>query len=247
MAWSSTVLPFEVPGQEAWVEIGPTLRLPQYGCLTVSEAIALEQLLSADLRVMLQAPNTTVSIYFRSLLAAVVLISRHDPTLTLQTVMALPVETLVAASDFLLNEKDAGRAKADPNNTGVTDWAELWWTLQRHYPTESRFSREHFGNCPLCFIQQAQASLKAEEIERLSAEATTTALHGYYMLWAQGEKRVQPDWFNPWQRFLDRQQAKSEIDETAARLFLDLCAERQVPAWVVAVVDIEKIRRAADV
>jgi hypothetical protein len=240
------VLPFDVPGNERWVEIAPGLRLPQYGCLTVSEAIALEHLLTDELRAMLQSPDLTTSIYFRSLLAAVVLISRHDSTLTLQAVMALEVKTLAAVSNFLLSEKDAGTPKADPNEAGQkTDWAELWWKLQRHYPHEPRFRAEQFGNCPIVFVTQAQASLRDEEIERLSAEAVALARHGYYLLASQGHKNVEPDWFNPWQTVLERSQAKAEIDESAARLFLELCSEKLVPPWVVATAGIEKIRRAA--
>lgn len=243
------MLPFEVVGNEEYFELTPQIRVQQYDCLTVCEAIALEQLLTPDLQALLKESGIQIEalIHLRSVLAAVLLISRYEPATTLGDVAALPLDTIVAASDFLLREKDGSKPKKATEDDGQKlDWAALWWKLQRHYPHESRFRAEGFGNCPIVLVEQALASLEEEQLQRLSAEAVAISRHGYYLSGLQAKKPIEPEHFNPWQQILDKRQAKAEIPEQAAKLFLDLCAEKKVPAWVVATVDIEKLRRAAD-
>lgn len=243
------MLPFEVVGNDSYFLLTPEIQVREYGCLTVSEALALEKLLTPDLQALLKEPGIQIEalIHLRSILAAVLLISRYEPATTLGDVAALGIDAIIAASNFLLQEKDGSKPKKTVSDDGKPlDWADLWWKLQRHYPHESRFWAERFGNCPIALVEQALGSLEEEQLQRLSAEAEAISRHGYYTTGLQAKKPIELEHFNPWQQILDKRQAKAEIPEQSAKLFLDLCAEQKVPAWVVATVDVEKIRRAAD-
>lgn len=222
------------------------MRVPKYGSLTVSEAITLSKLLTPDLQKLLADPLSTLEATFhlRVLLTAVLLISRYDPTLTLETIPALSIDSILTFSDFLLQEQRGEPVEEESKDGKPIDWNLLWWQLQRHYPHEPRFSASRFGNCPILFVRQAIKSLREERIERLSEDAIALSLHGTYTVQVQGGKKVQPEWFNPWKVALDKQEAKAEVPNAAAKLFLELSAQQRVPAWVIDVVDIQKLRYA---
>lgn len=236
------MLPFSLVG-ELRQAISPEISLPVYESLTVSEAKALEQLFTPELEALLASElGIAASLHARIALAAVLLVSRHDASLTLAQVAQMPLEVIASASDFLLAERSGMTGRGDG---APTDWADLYWSLQRHYPHEPRFSAERLGDCPMALIEQALKSQAKERLEQLAADAAAIALHGAYSLRASGVKEPQVEWFNPWSRLVEQNEARNEIDPETARLFLELSAESAVPAWAVGLVDVEKMRRAA--
>lgn len=247
------MLPFDIVSNQSWFEITPEIRVPRYGSLTIAEAIALEKLITPELSKLLDNPLIQIEamLHFRSVLSSVLLISRYEAATTLADVLeTLSLEAIVASSDFLLQERADTLARSPQNKPDESpeplDWADLYWKLHRHYPHEPRFRADRFGNCPIVLARQAIESLEKERLQQLSAEAMPLSIYGCFSLAKQGEKNPKPEWFNPFLRQLERDSARALIPEESARLFLDLCAEQQIPAWAVAAVDIEKIRRAAD-
>lgn len=246
------MLPFDVPGNEDWFELTEEIRVQRLESITISEAIALGKVLTPELLELLKDPliQTEATLYFRAVLTTILLVSRYEAATTLEIVLdTLTIEQIVTASDFLLAEKDAiGKAKANDDEDGEgIDWEKAWFKLQRHYPFVPHFSREQFGNCPLRWVKKALSELQEEQLQQLCVEAAAISRLGYYMLQFQGEKKVQPDWFNPWQQVIQKQQAKAAIPQEAARVFLELCNEQNVvPPWAVLNIDIERIRWAAE-
>lgn len=238
-------LPFDCPNPAPLVEIG-TFQIPKYGSLTVAESISLSEVMTPDLRAMLDGDESIeVTLYLRMVLAAILLISRYDAALTLDAMPDTPIDIVFDCSNFLISESrdGSGETRSD-EDSDTTDWGSVWWKLQRHYPHESRFSRERFGGAPLSLVRQALESIEQAEVERLSAEAASLSLHGAYSLRCQGVKDAEVSWFNPWQRSIDVSNAKSEVPIESARVFLALTAEQKVPGWVVELIDVDKFRLA---
>lgn len=242
------MLPFAIPGSDTFFDVTPEIRVQRYGCVTVSEAIALQAIFTPELQELINNPaiELEASIHARAILTAILLISRYEPATTLDDVMQLPIDRIVAASNFLMEERSADRqtSSEEEESAEPIDWEKAWFKLRRHYPAIEQFNSANFGNCPLRWIRKALDVLHEEELERLDAEATAIALFAYYNLHGQGMK-PELDHLNPWHRIITTRQAKAEIPIEAAQTFLDLSAQGKIPAWVVAIAPIDRIRRAA--
>lgn len=257
---TNNLLPFETPTPPTPLELGG-LSVPRYGSLTVWESMVLERFIATDYQAAIALATGELSTaiaasYLQTVLAAVLLISRHSPTWTLERVGAeLSPEQISMAAEFLLNERrrwqdpkpEQSPKEGQPSEEPAElDWARLFRRLQLGYPGDRWFSSENFGNCPLILIEQALEQLQERELQAASTAATPIALLGVYLLSAQGVKRPKPEWINPFQRLLDKRQAKQVIPPEAAQTFLALTAENKVPGWVLSFVDIDAIRLTAE-
>lgn len=249
--------PYEFTDPLPTLELGDIL-ISGYGCLTVAESIAFDRFISNEAIELLEmaTPHTEAiaTTYLQTVLATILLVSRHQPTWTLARVQQqLTPDQIQQASDFLLGErrrwKEADEPPPEPpseaKTTAKLDWSKLRLRLAAAYPGEASFTRDGFGNCPLIVVEQSLEALNERELQACNAAALPIALLGTYLLQAEGVEKAEPSWINPFEQVLLERAAKSEVDPIAAKLFLQLCAEAKVPPWAVAAVDVEKLRLAA--
>jgi hypothetical protein len=245
------LLPFESPDL---ISVG-RFRLPKLGCLTVQEAIALDDLLTSQ-GDLIEGSALEQAIAFRLSLqpaiACLLLISRDSAEWTLERVSAdLSAEEVEELCDFLLGER---RRWADPQKlqqpassdpVQPTDWGEIFWVLQLAYPNEPRFSADEFGRCPLVWVEGAIAAFEQQELRRSHRAAVPVSLLGCYTLAAQGVKSLEPGHFNPFERMLNQYAAVEEIDPAIARTLVSELDAGRVPDWAIPMVPIGKFRLAA--
>jgi hypothetical protein len=117
--------------------------------------------------------------------------------------------------------------------------------LRHEFPSETRFTPEHFGDCSLIEVEQALNFLDRRDVEQANLHAIPISSVGQWIAASKGAKDIDSDWFNPFAALLYQQQAKSEVDPIAARILLQLTGENKVPAWAIAVLDLKLIRAAA--
>jgi len=239
------------------LELGDIL-IPGFGCLTVAESCAFDHFIHTEaLAVLQEAQPHTEAIatgYLHTVLAALLLISRHRPDWTIaQVEREFSPEQRHAAADFMLGERWRWKDVTPQPETESTDsdssepfsWSRLRLRLAAGYPGEPTFTRDGFGNCPLSLIEEALEELNLRELQAANAAAIPIALLGTYLLNAEGCDKAEPNWINPYERILAQRSAKAEIEPAAAQLFLDLCKASKVPPWAVAIADVEKLRLAA--
>lgn len=246
------MLPFETFGGEEPLVLGD-IQIPRYGCLTVQEAIAFEQVISSGQPLMEAGGGAIATLHFQPILVGLLLISRHSPAWTLERVQReLTANQIREGCDFLLGERrrwrdleELPKPQEGSQTAKSTDWAEIFWKLQLHYPNEPRFSAAAFGNCPLLAVEAALGAIEQRQLEQANLAAIPIGLLGCYLLSAQGAKDMLPEHFNPYARLLNQQQAKDEVDPEVAKTFLELLAAGQVPGWVTPIANLGKLRLAA--
>jgi|GEM_PF-1747667 len=230
-----------------------TLSIPRYGCLTVAEAIALDSLLESQSELLSTVGDSAefvAILHLNPLLASLVLISRHDPNWTLEkTVNTFSLEEIGQIADFTLGErrrwKDLSNFPTEDGDGKPTDWAEIFWSLQLHYPNETRFNSEHFSSCPILIIEQAITAATRLELERSHRAAIPISLLGVYSLMSQGLKNIEPAHFNPFERMLNQAEAREEIKPEIAQTLIGLVDSGKVPTWAIAMIPLGKMRLAA--
>lgn len=82
-------------------------------------------------------------------------------------------------------------------------------------------------------------------MEQANISAIPIALVGQYIAATKGDRKIEPDAFNPIGKHLYQQQAKEAIDPVAARIFLELSSQQLIPAWAVGQIDVKLLRAAA--
>lgn len=230
------------------------IALPRYGCSTVAEAIAFDSLIAEQAELLDTAGDQALlvaALHLNPIIAALILISRNKPGWSLETVRNFfSVEQVGALAEFALGERRRWKVAseaAEPatNASKPTDWAEVFWSLQLHYPGDPRFSAERFGGCPIAVIEQALAAATRLELERANRAAQPIALLGFYLLTAQGIKTLEPAHFNPFERALNQQAAAEEIDPAIARTLVGLIDSGRVPSWAIPLIPLGRVRLAA--
>ena len=160
----------------------------------------------------------------------------------------LPIQYQAKAADFFINESRQWREVADSTEkkSQKINWAEVFWLLRLHFPTEPRFSPESFGSTPIWMIEQAVAAIRLERISSAYLASLAPSVTSYVVAAANGAKRVNPEDFNPVAKIVKQESAQKEIPPKAAKVFLELSRENRIPGWAAHQVDIEKIRLAAE-
>lgn len=230
------------------------LSLPRYGCLTVQEAIAFDDLLTEQADLLEPDSPVEAMDFFTPVLATLILISRHKPSWSMQTVKRFfSPDELEAIANFALGErrrwKDSEATATPPGSPGSrqpTDWAAVYWLLQLYFPQEQRFSAEQFGSCPVILIEQAIAASSRLEMERAHRAAVPVSLLGCYTLAGQGIESFEPSHFNPFEKILNQQEALQEVDSAIARTLIGLIDTGRVPSWAIPLIPLEKMRLAAE-
>lgn len=247
--------PYESTSPLPSLELGE-FTISGYGCLTVAESIAFDRFINEEAIAVLEAaqPHTEAIAtgYLHTVLTTLLLISRHDPKWTIAKVeQQFSPDQLQSAADFVLGERRRWKDFEPPTEPDEDtkpeplDWMKLRLRLAAEYPGEASFTREGFGDCPLILVEAALEALNDRELQAANAAAIPIALLGTYLLNAKGCDKAEPAWINPYEKILLQRSAKSEIEAESAKLFLELCAASKVPAWAVAIVDVEKLRLAA--
>lgn len=94
------------------------------------------------------------------------------------------------------------------------------------------FSSENFAHCPMHFIQQALQSANEDKLFELAQHATPIAIAATAQLKAQGAKEVKPEWFNPYQRAIDKMQVRKMLRKEAAETFNELNQAGRLAPWL---------------
>lgn len=225
--------------------------MPRYGCLTVQEAIAFNDLLTEQADLLEPDSPVEAMDFFIPVLATLILISRHKPSWSMQTVKRFfSPDELEAIANFALGErrhwKDPEAIAEPPRSSKPPDWAEIYWLLQLYFPQEQRFNAEQFASCPIILIEQAIAASSRLELEpRSHRAAVPVSLLGCYTLAGQGVESFEPSHFNPFEKILNQQEALQEVDSAIARTLIELVDTGQVPSWAIPLIPLGKMRLAA--
>lgn len=95
-------------------------------------------------------------------------------------------------------------------------------------------------------IEKALEVIQQHRLEEANLSATPIAQVGAWFCASKGVSNPKPEWFNPFGRQLFIQQARSQVDPEVAKCFLRVLKNRKVPSWVIAKVNLDLIKAAAE-
>ena len=121
----------------------------------------------------------------------------------------------------------------------------MFWILQLYYPNDQRFTPQNFGRCPVSIVLQAVSTYEAERLKTLEYQARPIGKLGSLVCRLAGNKDPKDEWVNSYALIQQAKEVRSEIPQTAAQTFLTLHKQGKVPSWVMAMVDLDRMKLAA--
>ena len=100
------------------------------------------------------------------------------------------------------------------------------------FPNISHFNSDNFAKCPIDLIEKALESIYLYQLNQSNFNSVAIANLGCALLKAQGVKRPEQDWINPFPKLLEKREAKASFDVKVAKTFMELATHGKIPRWV---------------
>jgi len=105
-------------------------------------------------------------------------------------------------------------------------------TLAKHYPGIPSFNADNFAYTPLHLIRQALSMIHEDKLHNLAQQAIPISIAATALLKSKGVKEVATDWFNPFQKAVDKARVRQILRKDAAKTFEELNKEGRLVPWL---------------